>query len=330
MPESKKETSTILSKNVFPVIGIGASAGGLEAFRQLIKAIPENSGMAYILVQHLSPDHESVLPEILQRITQIPVVEISDNVHVAPNFIYVIPSNKILVATDGILKLTPRPLKDGKNMPIDIFFSSLAEVHQAHSIGIILSGTGTDGSAGLKDIKDHGGLTFAQAISSAAYDGMPQHAIDAGVVDFILPPEKIPEKLLELQQSFTILSNDELTPENKTDEESFRQILAMLRVRVGVDFTFYKQTTVRRRIIRRMVILSLDTIKDYADYLKKNKPEQDILFQDLLIPVTSFFRDPATFDDLCQEVIPKIIKNTPKGSGGTHNLLRIWVTACST
>ena len=316
----------ILSKNLFPVVGIGASAGGLEAFKKLIKAIPENSGMAYILVQHLHPGHESALPEILQRVTKIPVVEIRDNVHVDRDHIYVIPSNKMLVATDGVLKLSPRSAKDRLNLPIDIFFSSLAEVHQSHAIGVILSGTGADGTVGLKDIKDHGGLTFAQDTSSASYDGMPQHAIDAAVIDFILPPEKIPERLMELQQSFSISSSaDELTPKDNTIEDGFRQILALLKVRVGVDFSFYKQTTIRRRIIRRMVILKLENISDYLGYLKKNKPEQDILFQDLLIPVTSFFRDSITFDTLCETVFPEILKNK-----SVSNPLRLWVAGCST
>ena len=316
----------ILSQNLFPVVGIGASAGGLEAFKNLIKAIPEDSGMAYILVQHLHPEHESTLPEILQRVTPIPVVEISDNVHVNPNHIYVIPSNKILLASDGVLKLSPRSAKDKLNLPINIFFSSLAEVHQSHAIGVILSGNGADGTAGLKDIKDHGGLTLAQEPGTASYEGMPQHAIDAAVVDFILPSGKIPEKLMELQRSFIIsFSADDGAKKNKTDEEEFRQILALIRIRAGVDFSLYKQTTIRRRIIRRMMILHLETVADYLEQLNKNKPEQDILFQDLLIPVTSFFRDPVTFGILCETVVPEMIKNKPAG-----HPLRIWIAGCST
>lgn len=316
----------LLSQNLFPVVGIGASAGGLEAFKTLVKAIPPNSGMAYIFVQHLHPEYESALPEILQRVTQIPVVEISDNVHVNPNHIYVIPSNKILVASDGVLKLSPRSAKDKLNLPINIFFSSLAEVHQANAIGIILSGNGTDGTAGLKDIKDHGGLTLAQEPGTASYESMPQHAIDASVVDFILPSQKIPEKLMELQQSFIISSAaDESTEKYKTDNDGFRQILALIKLRTSVDFSLYKQTTIRRRIIRRMVILHLETVTDYLDFLKKNKPEQDILFQDLLIPVTSFFRDAITFGILCETIFPEIIKNKPAG-----HPLRIWIAGCST
>ncbi|MEO6814383.1 MAG: CheR family methyltransferase [Ginsengibacter sp.] len=326
MQKNKNDTVKILSKNLFPVVGIGASAGGLDAFKKLITAIPEHSGMAYILVQHLHPGYESALPEILQRQTKIPVVEIEDNVHVDPNRIYVIPSNKTLVATDGVLKLSPRPTKDKQNMPIDIFFSSLAEVHEAHSIGVILSGTGADGTEGLRNIKERGGFTFAQSADSAAYDAMPQHAIDADAVDFILPPEKIPQRLMELQLSFaTPSSQDEPGLKNKTSEDEFRQILAVLRVRLGVDFSFYKQTTIRRRIIRRMVILKFENVSDYLDYLKNNKPELELLFHDLLIPVTSFFRDTKTFETLCEDVIPLIVKDK-----STINPLRIWVAGCST
>ena len=210
-------------------------------------------------------------------------------------------------------------------MPIDIFFSSLAEVHQSHAIGIVLSGNGTDGTLGLKDIKDHGGITFAEDIDSAAYDAMPQSAIKSGAVDFILSPEDMPKQLLKLSDTFNILpSNDHAIPEELTEEESFKQILAILRISSGVDFTYYKQTTVRRRIIRRMVILKLERISDYLVYLKQNKPEQDILFHDMLIPVTSFFRDPKMFENLSNTVLPELI--TSKSSA---NPLRIWVVGCS-
>ena len=326
MPKSDINTPKILSQNLFPVVGIGASAGGLDAFKKLISTIPEDSGMAYILVQHLHPQHESALPEILQRISKIPVIEISDNVKVSPNNIYVIPANKMLIATDGILKLSPREAKNKINLPIDVFFSSLAEIHQAHAIGVILSGTGADGTAGLKDIKDNGGLTLAQDPATSSYDGMPQSAIDAGIVDFVMAPEKISEKLMELRQVFAIDAvGGSDTAKDKINEDGFRQILALLRVRVGVDFNFYKQTTVRRRIIRRMLMLKLESVKEYVDYLKKNKTELDVLFQDLLIPVTSFFRDKPTFDMLCETVFPEILKNRQ-----ANNPLRFWIAGCST
>jgi two-component system CheB/CheR fusion protein len=209
MTKSPQYKQKVLSDNLFPVIGVGASAGGLKAFKKLVKAIPEKSGMAYILVQHLSPDHSSALSKILQRETHIPVQEISDNVHVKPDNVYVIPANKILVANDGILQLSPRPSKAHKNMPIDIFFSSLAEVHQGHAIGVILSGNGEDGTIGLKNIKEQGGITFAQDLEGASYDSMPQSAIKAKVVDFVLAPEKMPQKLLKLNNTFNIHSSAE-------------------------------------------------------------------------------------------------------------------------
>jgi two-component system CheB/CheR fusion protein len=325
MPIEDQDKTKILSKNLFPVVGIGASAGGLEAFKKLVKAIPLNSGMAYILVQHLHPDHSSSLPEILRRETETPVQEISDNIEVMPDNIYIIPSNKILVATDGILQLSPRPSKDHKNMPIDIFFSSLAEVHQSHAIGVVLSGTGVDGTMGLKNIKAHGGLTFAQDVETAAYDAMPQSAINADVVDFILAPENMPDQLIKLNRTLNLLDTDSAAPGKLTEEQSFKQLLTLLRMRNGVDFTYYKQTTIRRRILRRMVNVKLEKIVDYVDYVKQNIPEQDTLFHDLLIPVTSFFRDPKTFDNLCDTIFPELIKNK-----NTINPIRMWIAGCST
>lgn len=321
-----KDKSKILSKNLFPVVGIGASAGGLEAFKKLVKAIPVDSGIAYILVQHLHPDHSSALPEILQRETRVPVSEISDNVKVEPNHVYVIPSNKMLVATDGILQLSPRPSKDQINMPIDIFFTSLAEVHQSHAIGIVLSGNGADGTLGLRNIKEQGGITFAEDPGSAAFDPMPQNAIKAGVVDFILAPENMPNELLKLNRTFNILpSDDDAKPAKPTEEESFKQIFALLRLNNGVDFTYYKQSTIRRRVLRRMIICKLEKIEDYLVLLRKNKPEQDALFQDILIPVTSFFRDSTMFETICETVLPQSIENK-----SSVNPLRIWVAGCST
>jgi two-component system CheB/CheR fusion protein len=326
MTETSRDKKKILSKNLFPVVGIGASAGGLEAFKKLVKAIPTHSGMAYILVQHLHPDHSSALPQILQRETKIPVHEISNNVKVQPDNVYIIPSNKMLVANDGILKLSPRPSKDHRNMPIDIFFSSLAEVHQSHAIGIVLSGNGADGTIGLQNIKGHGGITFAEDPVSASYDSMPQSAINADVVDFILTPEKMPQQLLQVNRTYNILpDHKDLTPEELSEDESFSKVLALLRSRYGVDFTYYKQTTIHRRMLRRMVILKLEKIVDYLECLKKNDAELDTLFNEMLIPVTSLFRDPKTFENLCKTILPEVVKNKSK-----DKLLRLWVAGCST
>ena len=325
MAKANKDKEKIRSSNLFPVVGIGASAGGLDAFKRLLKAIPEDSGMAYILVQHLDPAHESILADLLQRVTNIPVQEISDNIQVEPDHIYIIPSNKLLTATDGVLQLSARPPKSQKNMPIDLFFSSLAEVHQSHAIGVVLSGTATDGTLGLKAIKDHGGVTFAQEQQTAAYDGMPQSAIDAEVVDFILAPEKIPSQLLALDSRIKIGRENEDGNAQQILEDGFRQILSMLRTRRGVDFTYYKQATIRRRISRRIALSMKASLPEYLIYLKENNTEQDILFQDLLIPVTQFFRDPEVFENLRETVFPALLKDR-----SPEEPLRLWIAGCST
>jgi two-component system, chemotaxis family, CheB/CheR fusion protein len=326
MPElQNKDKIKQTSANLFPVVGVGASAGGLDAFKRLIKAIPENSGIAFILVQHLEPSHESILSELLQKVTQIPVHEITNDVRVERDHIYIIPSNKLLTANDGVLQLSPRPPKNVKNMPIDVFFTSLAEVHQSHAIGIVLSGTATDGTLGLKAIKDHGGITFAQDQQSAAFDGMPQSAIDADVVDFILTPEDIILQLVKLKHAFGEGATEENGDTQLSKEDAFKHILSLLRVRKGADFTYYKQTTIRRRIIRRMGLNKMEKISDYLSFLMKNKPELDILYQDLLIPVTDFFRDPKSYESLCANVFPLILKDRDE-----TNPLRIWIAGCST
>lgn len=326
LPQNKHPEKLIKSDNLFPVIGIGASAGGLDAFKKLLKSIPVDSGMAFVLVQHLDPNHESMLSDILQKVAPIPVLEITDDIKVAPNHIYVIPSNKIMVATDGVLLLAPRPEKSKteRYLPIDVFFTSLAIVHQTHAIGVILSGTGTDGTLGLKAIKDYGGITFVQDEASAAYPDMPNSAVQAGIVDFVLPPDKIPEKLVEVTQIITTpTSVEENLPLG--DEEAFRQINAVLRIRKGTDFTYYKQTTIRRRILRRMAINKNTAPAEYLNYLRENKQEQDTLYQDLLIPVTAFFRDSYVFDNLCSNVFPLLLKNKQ-----ADEPIRIWVAGCST
>jgi two-component system CheB/CheR fusion protein len=321
-----KEKTKIVSSNLFPVVGIGASAGGLDAFKKLLKAIPENSGMAYVLVQHLDPTHDSLLPDLLQKVTPIPVLEITDDIKVQPDHIYIIPSNKMLLANDGILQLSPRPEKgkNQRNLPIDLFFNSLAEVHQSYAIGVVLSGTASDGTQGLKAIKEQGGLTFAQDEESAAYEGMPHSAMMAGVVDFILPPEKIPGKLVELTDSIYKIGVEPNTIPEK-DEATFKQILSLLRIRKGTDFTYYKQTTIRRRILRRIALNKNKEPAAYLKYLRENKGEQDALYQDLLIPVTSFFRDPKVVNNLGDSVFSNIIKNKTIGEP-----IRVWVAGCST
>ncbi|MEO7530926.1 MAG: chemotaxis protein CheB, partial [Sediminibacterium sp.] len=303
----------------FPVIGTGASAGGLEAFTRLLKSISEDCGMAFVLVQHLHPTHESILPEILQRATKLPVHEITDDIHLAPNHIYVIPSAKILTTTDGVLKLTKRDEKT-KNL-LDIFFTSLAEVHKELAVGIVLSGTGKDGTEGLKAIRDHGGITIVQDPLSAAYKDMPQNAVNAGIVDFILSPEEIPAKLLLV----TGINHQADKADTKSNEYLIKEILGILFQHCSVDFTYYKQNTIQRRILRRMVMNKQPDLGGYLSFLRSDKAEQAALFQDMLIPVTEFFRNPKTFEELCSKIFPLLFNNHPDDEP-----IRIWIAGCST
>lgn len=321
--KSKQKTGQPRS-NDFPVVGVGASAGGLEAFKRMIRAIPESSGMAFILVQHLEPSHESMLTEILQKSTSIPVEEIADHIHVEPDHIYIIPSNKLLTANDGHLRLSPRP-ENKKSLPIDLFFSSLAEVHGSHAIGVVLSGTASDGTLGLKAIKERGGITFAQEQLSAAFYGMPQSAIDAGVVDFILTPEEIPLQLAKSTAGFGKAPSAPADEHPDGEEDAFRQLIIFLRLRKDTDFTYYKQTTIRRRVYRRMGLNKIRTIAAYLGFFKKNPAEQDLLYQDLLIPVTGFFRDPETYDSIRESLLPRLFSGK-----GDESPLRIWIAGCST
>jgi two-component system CheB/CheR fusion protein len=326
MASQKKKSPETKAANApeqdFPIVGIGASAGGLDAFKRFLRAIPEDSGMAYVLVQHLDPSHQSILPEILSKVTKIPVSEITDDIHLVPDHIFVIPENKILTSIDGVLQLSPRN-KKVLNLPIDIFFTSLAEVHQSLAMGVVLSGTGSDGTLGLKAIKEHGGVTFVQNQQSAGYGDMPQNAINAGVVDFVLPPDEIVEKLLQITHTGKATTNKETA--QKSDENAFKQIISLLRQRSGVDFTYYKQTTIQRRIARGMAISKKETLDDYLKYLRNNKVGQDELFQDMLIPITSFFRDTPIFQAINKLVFPALLKDRTPG-----NPIRIWVAGCST
>lgn len=322
--KSAAGNSLVKSDLQFPVVGIGASAGGLDAFKKLIKAIPEKSGMAYVLVQHLSPKHESLLPSLLQKVTSLPVVEISNDIKLKPDVVYVIPSNKMLIANDGVLQLTARPSGDKiQRNPIDLFFTSLALVHQAHAIGVVLSGLAMDGTQGLKAIKENGGLAFAQDDESAQYKEMPHNAVQSGVIDFILAPEKIPEKIMELVSSARLINLQD--PNEEHTDSWFKKIIHLIRIKKGTDFTYYKQTTVRRRILRRMALSKFSDLAAYHERLSEHRDEIDILYQDLLIPVSEFFRDQATFDYLASSVIPEIVN-----SKSSMEPIRIWVAGCST
>jgi len=324
---SKEENLVVeISSNQFPVVGIGASAGGLKAITQFLKAVPAHSGIAYVFVQHLSPDHESLLPDILQKVSKIPVHQITDDIHLQPNHFYVIPSNKLLTATDGVLKLSVLKDKQHKIKVIDRFFSSLAVVHQSYAIGVVLSGTLNDGTVGLEVIKAYGGITFAQDEHTADFDGMPSSAINSGIVDFVLSPEKIAAQLLLINQPFYQgIQKETAGGSVLEDEEIFKQLLTVLRVRRGLDFSYYKSNTLKRRIIRRMALNAINTPLIYLNFLRENKAEQDALYNDMLISVTNFFRDPASFEILSSVLFPLLIQQKSTDTG-----LRIWIAGCAT
>lgn len=315
--------------SVFPVVGIGASAGGLEAFTQLLDYLPIDTGMAFVLIQHMPPEQESALSVILSRVTQMPVHEVYDGITVEPNHVYVIPPNSSMVIVKGVLKLTPRPRSSRVFMSVDTFLLSLAEERGNKAIGVILSGGDSDGSNGIEAIKAAGGVTFAQCEGTAQVNSMPNTAIATGQVDFILPPEQIAQKLAELSRHPCIANQPAFKSEADialdTSQDAIAVIFSLLRAATGVDFTHYKQTTLNRRIQRRMFLYKLERLEDYARYLQNNPTEVMALYQDVLIHVTSFFRDPESFEALKSKVFPIIVKDKSPGTP-----IRIWVAGCST
>jgi two-component system, chemotaxis family, CheB/CheR fusion protein len=316
------------SLHLFPIVGIGASAGGLEAFSDLLRHLPEKTGMAFVLVQHLDPTHGSVLPEILARKTTIPVEEVSDGVHVLPDHIYVIPANSNMLLEDGVLRLSARVVVRGQHMPIDAFFQSLANERGALAIGVILSGTASDGTEGCTAIKVAGGITFAQDEASAKYSSMPHSAVSAGCIDFVAIPKDIAKELTRIGRHpyvATVLSKPEETSEIATGSE-LHTLFSLLRDASGVDFANYKQSTLQRRIKRRMVLHHLEELKDYVRYIRTNPRELDELYSEILIHVTGFFRDPEAFNVLRTTVFPAFFKDRKPDDGP----VRIWIPGCST
>lgn len=317
----------VATKKIFPVVGVGASAGGLSAYSKLLKALPIDTGMAFVLVQHLDPKHASMLPELLGRTTLMPVLEIKDGMRVESNSVYVMPPNYSLAILHGILHLMPRPDAQGKHLPIDDFLTTLADDLQSNAIGVILSGTASDGTFGLRAIKAEGGITFAQSEASCEYDGMPHSAIAAGHVDFVLTPEEIALELSRIAKHPYLLQELRLPKEGDSAMvgDSLNKIFVLLRTRTGNDFTYYKHATIRRRIKRRMVLNQIERMEDYVKFLQQQPKELEALFQDILINVTNFFRDPESFEALKNEVFPHLMQDRPN-----EQPLRIWVPGCST
>ena len=308
----------------FPIVGIGASAGGLEAFQQLLSHLPRDINMAFILVQHLDATHESHLIDILSRGTRLPTLAASEGDRVRPGHIFIIAPNTCLAISEGLLRVTPRDQLPGLHLPIDHLFRSLAAEQQGRSIGVVLSGTGADGTLGLCEIKGAGGITFAQSEASARHAGMPHSAIESGSVDFVMTPEAIARQLVE------IASHPYLDPLQRPEtvaasDEHYKQILSMVRAVTKVSFSHYRETTIKRRILRRMALQNQDSMAEYARRLAQDAGEVEALYRDLLINVTSFFRDPEVFDYLKSEVFPRIIERKAADAP-----LRLWVPGCST
>jgi len=308
----------------FPIIGIGASAGGLEALEQFLRNVPPGSGMAFVIIQHLDPTHKGIMPELLQRASQLEVLQVRDRMKVKPDCVYVIPPNRDMSILHGVLHLFEPAAPRGLRLPIDFFLRSLAEDRQEAGIGVILSGMGSDGTMGLRAIKEKAGLALVQEPSSAKFDSMPRSAIDAGLADLVAPAEELPGKIIEFLRHSLKIARTDLTIEAR-DQSALEKALILLRARTGHDFSMYKKSTVYRRIERRMGIHQIDRIASYVRYLQENPQEVDLLFKELLIGVTSFFRDPAAWEQLREEFIPALLAGRP--SGGT---LRAWSVGCST
>jgi two-component system, chemotaxis family, CheB/CheR fusion protein len=316
----------VVPQHLFPIVGVGASAGGLEAFRQLLAALAVDTGLAYVLVQHLDPRHESILAELLSESTGMDVSEVTGAVRVEPNRIYVIPPAQDIVFVDGLLKLVPRTQTGGTHMPIDSFLQSLADAQGSQSIGVILSGMGSDGTLGLEAIKAEGGITLAQEPRSAKNEDMPRSAIAAGCVDLVLAPQEIARELTRLGRHPYVATAEphaSLSSEAQT-RSGLAEIVAILLKTTGADFTAYKTTTLERRIARRMAIRRIETLEEYARHLETDKEEAEALYQDCLISVTSFFRDAEAFDSLRENVLAPLLADRP-----ADRPLRVWVPGCA-
>jgi two-component system CheB/CheR fusion protein len=308
----------------FPIVGIGASAGGLEALELFLRHVPAASGMAFVIVQHLDPTRKGIMPELLQHATDMKVMQVKDRTKVRPDSVYVIPPNKDMSILRGVLHLLTPVAPRGLRLPIDFFFRSLALDQEARSIGVILSGMGSDGTLGLRSIKEKAGVVLVQEPATAKFDGMPRSAIDAGLSDIVASVEELPGRILAYLRRTPLITRPEQALEDKT-RSALDKVVILLRSHTGHDFSLYKKNTLYRRIERRMHLHEIDKIAAYVRYLRENTQEVDLLFKELLIGVTSFFRDPVAWEHLRQKVIPDLIAGRSPGQA-----LRAWIPGCST
>ena len=324
LPAAEPPSQTNKDRGPSNIVGIGASAGGLEACERFFANMPAKTGMAFILVAHLDPTHASIMPELLQKSTKMKVLQVKDGMKVQPDSVYVIPPNRDLGILNGTLQLIDPLEAPGHRMPIDYFLRTLAEDQKERAICIILSGMGTDGSLGLRAIKGELGMVMTQEPTTAKYAGMPQSAMATGLVDYLLPPEKMADELVK----YVKYANHELAPpipalEGRTSDQ-FQKIFILLRSHTGHDFSSYKPTTIRRRIERRMNVHQIENLPNYVRYLQANPDEIEGLFKELLIGVTSFFRDPEAFEVLAKKIVPKLLAKK-----GVNDPIRVWIPGCA-
>ncbi len=322
---TKESQTTQGDSPSFPIVGIGASAGGLEALEQLLGGVPKDCGMAFVIVQHLDPDHKGIMPELLQRITKMKVRQVRDRMPVEPDCVYVIPPNRDMSILHGVLYLLEPTARRGLRLPIDFFLRSLADDQQEHSIGVILSGMGSDGTLGLRAIKEKAGLALAQEPGSAKFNGMPHSAIEAGLADIVAPANELAGMIVAYLKHAPLMKTGTATVVDDKTQSSLDKVVILLRSRTGNDFSLYKKSTLYRRIERRMSIHQIAKINLYVRYLRENRNELDLLFKELLIGVTNFFRDADAWEKLKTEIIPARLKNRLTGQ-----TLRAWVPGCST
>ncbi len=307
----------------FPVVGIGASAGGLEALEQFFENMPVNTGMAFVVIQHLDPNYAGILPELLQRTTLMKVIQATDKLKIRPDYVYVIPRNKSMSMLNGYLHLFDPVEIRGLRLPIDVFFRSLADDMKNESIGIVLSGMGSDGSMGLKAIKEQGGLVVVQEPETSKFDGMPNSALEAVNADIVASASELPEKIMNFLNNIPAISRNLITDDR--NKNNLEKIDLLLRSHTGHDFSLYKKNAQYRRIERRMNVHQIDRIASYVHFLQENPKELDILFRELLIGVTNFFRDAALWEKLKVKILPDLFNELPGG-----HIIRVWITACST
>ncbi|WP_208728328.1 PAS domain S-box protein [Oceanidesulfovibrio indonesiensis] len=311
--------------SAFHVVGLGASAGGFEALELFFRNVPEDSGAAYVVVQHLAPDHRSLMVELLSKHTAVPVVQAEDGMPVEPNMVYLIPPRKLMTIFNGRLSLFEKDPDRFPNYPIDIFFNSLAESVGQNAVAIVLSGTGSDGTRGVRAVKEHGGIVMVQDVHSAKFDGMPSNALATGLADYVLTPDAMPRELVKYASHPRAMTRTGAAPALKEEDGRLDKIYQMLLARHGVDFSLYKQNTLMRRIERRLAVTQITKLEGYIDYLSRNPAEQEQLFKEFLICVTRFFRDQEAYEIIRERVVPEIFRQK-----GPEEKIRVWVAGCAT